>query len=222
MGRQHALNTLHYVPQTTLLCVCSPAQADLEWADEHLVPYGVHAYKSVEEMLQEPGLEAVIIASTTKLHLEHILASIDRGLHILCEKPLSMSAAETRSVVEEARKPKNKHLKIMTAYSRRFDPSYQNALRAIESGRIGSPVAIRSETRDKFDRSDFYMRYIMANPGIFIDTLIHDVDLTLSFLGADARPRSATAIGTISLHPELERIQDVDNGMGIVEWYPSS
>ncbi|KAI5364657.1 hypothetical protein Slin15195_G041960 [Septoria linicola] len=62
----------------------------------------------------------------------------------------------------------------------------------------------------------------MANPGLFIDTGVHDIDLTLSFLGADVRPKSCHAIGTLALHKELAQIQDVDNAVGTIEWYPAS
>lgn len=220
IGRQHALNALHNVNRTELLCACSPAPQDLEWADEHLIPYGVNVYKTFEEMIAEPGLEAVIIASTTKFHHPQIRECIKRGLHVLCEKPLSMTVPEARDIVEFSRKKENAHLKVMTAFSRRFDDSYLNAMSAISSGKIGTPVVVRSETRDKFDDSPFYNRYIMANPGIFIDTGVHDIDLTFAFLGNGLRPKSCHAIGNVSRHHKLAEIADVDNATGCVEWYP--
>lgn len=222
IGRQHALNALHNVNRTELLCACSPAPADLEWADEHLIPYGVNVYKTFEEMIAEPGLEAVIVASTTKFHHNQVRECIKRGLHVLCEKPLSMTVPEARSIVELSQKKENAHLKVMTAFSRRFDDSYLNAMKAISSGKIGTPVVVRSETRDKFDDSPFYHQYIMANPGIFIDTAVHDIDLTLAFLGNGLRPKSCHAIGNIARHHKLAEIADVDNATGCVEWYPPS
>jgi myo-inositol 2-dehydrogenase / D-chiro-inositol 1-dehydrogenase len=196
--------------------------ADIAWAEEHLVPYGVAVYRTFDEMLQHPGLEALLIASTTKVHYEQVVAGMEKGLHVLCEKPLSMNAEQSRQIWEKAQQPKYAGLKIMTAFSRRFDASYSNARKAIEQGRIGTPVVIRCDNRDKFDRSEFYMRYIMANPGIFIDTTVHDIDLTFSFLGSKARPKSCYAVGTIALHKDLAQIQDVDNAVGTVEWYPPS
>ncbi|OJD33156.1 nad-binding rossmann fold oxidoreductase family protein [Diplodia corticola] len=220
IGRQHALNALHNVHRTKLVCACSPAPADLEWADEALIPYGVNVYPSFEEMIAEPGLEAVIIASTTLLHYEQVATCIKRGLHVLCEKPLSMSVAESQAIVDLASQPEYRHLKVMTAFSRRFDDSYLNAVAQIRDGRIGTPVVVRSETRDKYDDSEFYERYVMANPGIFIDTAVHDIDLTFAFLGPHLRPKSCHAIGTIARHHKLAQIADVDNATGCVEWYP--
>ncbi|KAK7533870.1 NAD-binding Rossmann fold oxidoreductase family protein [Phyllosticta citribraziliensis] len=220
IGRQHCLNALHGVWRTKLVSACSPAPADLEWADEHLVPFGVNVYRSFEDMIAEPGLEALIIASTTKVHHVQVKECIKKGLHVLCEKPLAMNVAESQDIVKLARKPVFASVKVMTAFSRRFDDSYLKAQRAIKEGKIGTPVVVRSETRDKYDDSEFYHRYVMANPGIFIDTAVHDIDLTFAFLGDGLRPKSCSAIGTIARHKMLSQIADVDNATGIVEWYP--
>src|SRR5690242_5081295 len=80
MGRRHALNILRQAPRATLLCTCSPAEQDLVWADEHLKPYGVQIFATFAQMIQTPGLEAVIIASATEFHLEHTIAALDRGI----------------------------------------------------------------------------------------------------------------------------------------------
>ncbi|KAM3421969.1 Inositol 2-dehydrogenase [Cercospora zeina] len=221
IGRQHALNALHHVLRTELLCACSPMDGDQEWAAQHLEPYGVKIYQSFDDMIQHERLEALLIASTTVVHCEQVIAGIEKGLNILVEKPLAMNSEQSQKILKTARQQQFAHLKVMTAFSRRFDASYQNAATAIEQGRIGVPVMIRCDNRDKYDRSEFYMRYIMANPGIFIDTGVHDIDLTFSFLGPAARPRSCHAVGTIALHKELAEIQDVDNAVGTVEWYPS-
>jgi myo-inositol 2-dehydrogenase/D-chiro-inositol 1-dehydrogenase len=94
MGNRHASNFLRLVPRARLLCVCTPAQHELKWAEEHLVPHGVQVYASFEEMLAVKDLEAVVIASSTALHVPQTLAALERGLHVLCEKPISTSVAE--------------------------------------------------------------------------------------------------------------------------------
>ncbi|CAK4033356.1 nad-binding rossmann fold oxidoreductase family [Lecanosticta acicola] len=218
IGRQHALNTLHKISQTHLLCACSPMDQDHIWAQEHLVPYGVTLYRTFTEMLAHPGLEALLIASTTTAHYEQVMAGIEAGLHIAVEKPLAMNSQQSREILALAKSKAG--LKIMTLFSRRFDASYTSARHAIQAGKIGTPVVLRFDNRDKFDRSDFYLRYIMQNPGIFIDTGVHDIDLTFSFLGDDnARPKSATAVGNLSLHRELAQISDFDNAIGTVAWH---
>ena len=94
MGQRHALNLLRLVPRATLVCACSPADADVEWAEEHLVPYGVAVFRTFEEMIGFPALQAVIIASATSLHYEHTFECLERGIHVICEKPVAGSLVE--------------------------------------------------------------------------------------------------------------------------------
>lgn len=94
IGQRHAINILHKTPRAELLCACSPAEADLAWGNEHLVPHGVKVYASFDEMIETPGLEAVIIASISSLHMEQTLAALDKKIHVLCEKPVCTSLTE--------------------------------------------------------------------------------------------------------------------------------
>jgi myo-inositol 2-dehydrogenase / D-chiro-inositol 1-dehydrogenase len=96
MGRRHAQNILRLVPRANLLCACSPAKPDLVWAAKHLKPYGVQVFTTFEEMIETPGLEAVIIASATEFHMQQTVAALDRGIHVLCEKPVCTSESEVR------------------------------------------------------------------------------------------------------------------------------
>lgn len=97
MGRRHALNVLHRIPRAKLVCACSPAEADLIWADEHLVPHGTRVVPTFEKMIETPGLDAVIIASATPLHTSQTTAALKKGLHVLCEKPVAQSVEEVSS-----------------------------------------------------------------------------------------------------------------------------
>lgn len=94
MGQHHAMNILHRTPRADLICACSPAESDLIWAEEHLVPHGVHVVPTFEEMIETPGLEAVIIASASFLHTSQTTTALEKGLHVLCEKPVCQSLDE--------------------------------------------------------------------------------------------------------------------------------
>lgn len=69
----------------------SPDDKELAWGRTHLEPYGTVLYKDFDAMLQHPGLQAVVVATITTVHAEQAIKSIEAGLHVLCEKPLSTS-----------------------------------------------------------------------------------------------------------------------------------
>ncbi|KAL6922567.1 hypothetical protein FSST1_006593 [Fusarium sambucinum] len=217
IGRQHALNIVHHTPRATLVCACSPAEADLVWAKENLVPYGVRIFSTFEEMIDTPGLEAVVIASISSLHMTHTLAALDRGIHVLCEKPVCTSIPELRDLITRVEaKPE---AQCMVGFTRRFDDSYREASLKIKQGHIGVPTVIRSQACEKVDTSPFYKQYLRNSGGIFLDAIIHDIDLALLFFGEDSVPKSVAAMGTATVYTELAERGDADNAIGICEFW---
>ena len=91
MGKRHALHFLNRTPRAELVAASTPDDAEIQWAKQHLEPFGVHIYKDYDEMLRQEGLEAVVIASVTTVHAEQAINAIAADKHVLCEKPLSTS-----------------------------------------------------------------------------------------------------------------------------------
>lgn len=115
----------------------------------------------------------------------------------------------------------NKHpeLKVMAGFSRRFDASYRDASnKIINENAIGKPFLVRSNTCDLLDNTGFFVRYASRNGGIFVDCAIHDIDLSLWYLG-NPIPKACWATGTLQHHPELREFSDVDNAVGVVEFW---
>lgn len=111
---------------------------------------------------------------------------------------------------------------MLCGFSRRFDDSYQDAHRRAASGAIGNVSVIRSQTCDKLDPSGFFVDYAQHSGGIFVDCNIHDIDLAFWFLGPDpknSRVKSVSAVGITAVAPDLAKWGDVDNGVGVVEFY---
>jgi myo-inositol 2-dehydrogenase/D-chiro-inositol 1-dehydrogenase len=108
----------------------------------------------------------------------------------------------------------------MCGFSRRFDASYRDAwTRVVAQSAIGTPAVFHSRTCDKRDHSGFFVRYSAQSGGIFVDCNIHDIDLCLWFFGEDSVPKSAYAVGVTAIAPELADVGDVDNGVGVVEFW---
>ena len=217
MGARHAINYLEKTPRAQLVAVCDPSPAALAWANTRLAPSGVKVYASFDEMLAQPGIEAVIVSGITTEHAPQSIAAIKAGKHVLCEKPLSTDLSISMGVVEVAKQ--SPHLKVMTGFSRRFDQSYRNAQKKVDSGDIGRPVVFRSQTCDKYLEGDYFINYSKVSGSIFVDASVHDIDLALWFFGQDSVVKSVSAVGTCARYQGLKQYGDVDNGVGIVEFW---
>jgi predicted dehydrogenase len=86
------------------------------------------------EMLEKTELDAVVVSTPHNYHLEPTLAALDRGLHVLLEKPLATSIADARAILKASEQTDRV---VMMGVNRRGDPSWQSAQRALASGQIG-------------------------------------------------------------------------------------
>jgi myo-inositol 2-dehydrogenase / D-chiro-inositol 1-dehydrogenase len=99
MGARHATHFHALTPRADLIAASSPEASELQWANGNLD--GVRTYLDFDEMLEkETELEAVIIASATTVHAEQAIKAIRKGLHVLCEKPLSTNVEIVRCFPE--------------------------------------------------------------------------------------------------------------------------
>lgn len=213
MGRRHAENLARCTPGAELVAACSPVADETAWARDVL---GVGArYAHYEDLLRHPGLDAVFLVTPTPLHAGQIVAALDAGKHVFCEKPLALELADCLRVEEAAARRPGQI--VMIGFVRRFDASYRDAHARIAAGAIGRPFLVRSQTGDKLDPSGFFVRFAPTSGGIFLDCSIHDIDLARWLLG-NPSPRRAFATGTVAVHEDLRPLGDVDNGVAVVEF----
>jgi len=222
MGARHAHHFYALTPRADLVAASSPEPLELTWAEKNLE--GVRTYLDYDDMLEQEcanGLQAVIIASATAVHAEQAIKAIKRGLHVLCEKPLSTGVEKSQAVVDAYRQSQGQFpsQKVICGFSRRFDASYRDAFEKMSSGMIGVPSVFRSQTCDKLDPSGFFVEYAQFSGGIFVDCSIHDIDLALWFFGEDSRVKSVSAVGITAVEPGLRKYNDRDNALGLVEFY---
>lgn len=149
------------------------------------------AYDTLDALLADPKVDAVYISTTNELHKEQTLAAAAAGKHVLCEKPLALSVADARQMVEGCR---NAGVVLGTNHHLRNAASHRAMRAAIKAGRIGTPLAARV----------FHAVYLPphlqgwritrpeAGGGVILDITVHDVD-TLRFV-LDDDPVEVTAL----------------------------
>jgi predicted dehydrogenase len=94
-----------------------------------------HAYASYQEVIDDPEIEAVYIALANDVHLHWILAALEAGKHVLCEKPLGMNAKETRKAFVTA---EAKGLLLVEAVWMRWHPRMIRIADLAHSGELGA------------------------------------------------------------------------------------
>ncbi|MDR6507294.1 Gfo/Idh/MocA family oxidoreductase [Arthrobacter oryzae] len=103
-----------------------------EYADKHGIPQGFGSY---EALLASPDIDAVYIPLPNALHLEWILRALDAGKHVLCEKPLAMSAAECEEI---ARRAEETGLRVLEGFMYRFHPRFEKLQELLAADVVGA------------------------------------------------------------------------------------
>jgi myo-inositol 2-dehydrogenase/D-chiro-inositol 1-dehydrogenase len=201
------------VPGCELIAGNSPSADERAWARDEL---GVaRLYADYAELLADRDVEAVFLATPTTEHASQVIAALEAGKHVFCEKPTSLALDDCLRVEEVAKR--HAKLKAMIGYVRRFDPSYRDAYARVASGAIGTPFLVKSQTADKHDPSGFFVKFAPKSGGIFLDMSVHDIDTARWFLGGP-KPLRAFATGTVAIHEGLRECGDLDNGVAMVEF----
>ncbi len=118
------------------------ASRDGKKAAEAAASYSIPKYYSgYEDLLEDPDIEAVYIPLPNNLHVEWVKKAADRGKHILCEKPLALTAGDAEELVEYTEKKK---VFLMEAFMYKFHPQWMRARELATVGEIGSVRAIQT------------------------------------------------------------------------------
>ncbi len=128
-------------------------------------------------LINDDELDAVLIASSEATHEEFVLACLEAGKPVLCEKPLATTTEACLRVVE-AEVALGRRL-VQVGYMRRFDPSYGEMKRVLDSGRIGEALMLRCVHRNA-EYPPFY-----KSSAVVTASGVHDIDAARWLLGQE-------------------------------------
>ncbi|MBA2519468.1 MAG: inositol 2-dehydrogenase [Chloroflexia bacterium] len=158
----------------------------------------------VADLVARPDVEAVIVASPSSLHHDHIIEVARAGKPVFAEKPIADSVEAARAVVAAVERS---GVPFQIGFQRRYDPGYVRARELIAAGAIGEVEMFRGITCDRIPPVDF----LRTSGGLFWDLAIHDFDATRFLTGDEIEAVHAT--GAIKVEPRLAEFDDIDHGI---------
>jgi myo-inositol 2-dehydrogenase / D-chiro-inositol 1-dehydrogenase len=127
--------------------------------------------------ISDPEVDAVLIASPGAAHAEQLNACLDRGIPVLCEKPLTTDIASAYAIVQKE-KALGKHL-IQVGFMRRFDPEYVALQNLIADGGVGKPLIVHCVHRNPAVPDHFTSEFMIR------DSVVHEADAVRFLLGEE-------------------------------------
>ncbi|RWR05063.1 inositol 2-dehydrogenase [Sinirhodobacter populi] len=200
IGQVHAVNIANN-PRSALAAV---ADVQPEAAHTLAARFGAEV-RSIDGILSDPAIDAVLIATSTDTHSGLIEAATAAGKAVLCEKPVDLSlerAEACLAVVSDSAKP------VMIGFNRRFDPNFAALQASAQAGEIGRPELLSITS---FDPAPPPVSYIKVSGGLFRDMMIHDFDMANFVMGG--LPVTVHAVGTSIVNPAIGAAGDVDTAV---------
>jgi len=167
IGRDHIRRLTDLVPGCQVVaCADYFEEAAIKVAAQY---EGMKAYKTGEELIAAPEVQAVVITSSDPSHAGYVLEALKAGKQVFCEKPLAQSAADCEKIIA-AETAHGKRL-VQVGFMRHYDRGYAEMKRIISSGELGAPLLIKACHRNVAQGPGFKTENGVTN------VAIHELDI---------------------------------------------
>jgi predicted dehydrogenase len=183
IAQKRVAPALRDVSRSRLLGV---ARADAERAEAFARSFGADRwYRDYRELLADPEVDAVYVATPVHLHAEQTIAAAEAGKHVLCEKPMALDVAECDRMIAAARRH---GVRLGVAYYRRFYPVVDRIKALLAAGEIGTPVLCQANAFEWLDMPadhprGWFLRKAESGGGPMFDFGCHRIEVLLNLFG---------------------------------------
>jgi predicted dehydrogenase len=181
-----------------------------------------HIFTDIDELLDSDQLDAVVIATPNHLHEPHVLRALKQKVHVLCERPLSLTTSGINRILDTA---KSADCKVVVGNNHRFRSDVQQLARFLQGGELGNVIGMRAgQYQFRSGQQGWRQRKAEAGGGAFLEYGYPLLDLAL-WLADFPKPKRVTAHMTESRPGSVEDMMlvhlECDHGMSIsidVSW----
>jgi len=178
-GLIHGRNFAAGVSDARLVAIADPS---LEMRKKAVQVLGdVSSYPDIQALLDDPKIDAVVVATPTPFHRNIAVTAAEAGKHIFCEKPMAMNAVDCTDMIAAASQNK---VKLQIGFMRRYDRSFVRAKEQMDAGIIGQVVQVKSVTHGPSIPQP-WMYDLKKSNGPLAEVNSHDIDTLRWFTGSE-------------------------------------
>jgi myo-inositol 2-dehydrogenase/D-chiro-inositol 1-dehydrogenase len=218
MGADHAHRLVDRISGATLAAVSDPIMERAQALAASLD--GVAAVADPLALVASDDVDAVLIASPGFAHEDQVLACLEHGKPVLCEKPLTMDAASSYRLVEA--EAKGGRPLVQVGFMRRFDPEYAALKALLDAGSMGRTLLLHNVHRNKSTSGAFHSEMIVR------DSLVHEVDVCRWLFGSEIEevtilaPAPTSVVDSGVLDPQMAVFRMATGGLATTEVFVHS
>ncbi len=180
---------------------------------------GVTGFDDPMAMIQSDQIDAVMVVVPHFMHPDLVKASFAAGKHVLCEKPLAVTASSAQEMLDAA--ASHPELKFAGMFQQRLQPIYQQTHRMIQEGPLAHIIPARSTITDWYRTQTYYnsggwrATWAGEGGGVLLNQCPHNLDLFCWFVGLPDRVQAITRLGgmhDIEVEDHVAAILSFPNG----------
>jgi len=133
----------------------------------------IYSYENMDEIKNNPAIDAVYVALPNSMHAEYTIRSARAGKHVLCEKPMATTVADSQAMIKAC---KDANKKLMIAYRCHYEPTNLRAMQLIREGKLGKIQAIESANGFNEKAGEWRLNRKLAGGGPLMDVGVYSLN----------------------------------------------
>lgn len=168
----------------------------------------IYTYETFDRIRENPEIEAIYVGLPNSMHSEYTMRGAQAGKHVLCEKPMAISSAECRKMIDACREAK---VKLMIGYRVQYEPMWNQAIGIIKSGQLGQLESMQGGFFGQQPAGAWRLSRALAGGGSLLDLGIYPLNAIRHITGEE--PTNFNAM--TSTRERSGRFNEVEQSM---EW----
>ncbi len=186
-----------------------------KWAADYGVPAkNIYSYENYDSIAQNKDIDAVYIALPNGMHAEYTIRAAKAGKHVLCEKPMANTVAESQAMLDACHKANRK---LMIAYRCQYEPTNLRAVQLIRDGKLGKIEAIESSNGFNIRPGEWRITKKLGGGGPLMDMGIYSLNACRYLTGEE--PVDLKAVSSVIDHDG--RFNEVEENLSWTMRFPS-
>ena len=199
----------------TALVTGHPDTKGAKYAEMYGIPKtSIYTYESFDRIRDNKDVDAVYVGLPNSMHCEYTMRAAQAGKHVLCEKPMAISSAECRKMIDACRQAK---VRLMIAYRIHYDPTWIQAIQIVDSGKMGQPESFSGGFFGQQPAGAWRLSKKLGGGGALMDLGIYPLNAIRHITKEE--PTDFTAV--ISTRDHSGRFNEVEQSMEWTMKFPS-
>jgi len=199
----------------TALVTGHPDTKGVKYAAMYGIPKtSIYTYETFDRIRENPDVDAIYVGLPNSMHCEYTVRGAQAGKHVLCEKPMAISSAECRKMIDACRRAK---VKLMIGYRVQYEPLWKQAVSIIQSGQIGQLESFQGGFLGQQPAGAWRLTKALGGGGALLDLGIYPLNAIRHITGEE--PGNFSAV--VATRDHGGRFSEVEQSMEWTMKFPS-